>query len=109
MRYFLHRLFWTLPVMLGVLTLTANGGSTTVANFQSAFRTVTYQNTNAAAATAVREIEFAADDGTDVGFNVRNISIQDAFGGSAAFDFGIIGTRPVLSSCRTLVPQSRAG
>ena len=57
----------------GILTLS---GSTTVANYQAALRTVTYQNTSDNPNTATRTISFFADDGIDSGTAAtRNINI----------------------------------
>ena len=57
----------------GILTLS---GPATVANYQTALRTVTYQNTSDNPNTAVRTISFTADDGTDSGIAAtRNINI----------------------------------
>src|SRR4029079_7231798 len=55
----------------GVLTLT---GTTTVANYQTALRAVTYQNSSDNP-TASRTITFTADDGTSTGSATRGIAI----------------------------------
>jgi hypothetical protein len=55
----------------GVLTLT---GTTTVANYQTALRTVTYQN-NSDNPTLTRTVTFTADDGTSTGSASRGIAI----------------------------------
>src|SRR5262249_54360756 len=55
----------------GVLTLT---GTTTVANYQTALRTVKYQNSSDNP-TASRTITFTADDGTGTGSATRGITI----------------------------------
>ena len=57
----------------GILTLS---GLTTVANYQAALRTVTYQNTSDNPNTAARTISFFANDGIDSGTAAtRNINI----------------------------------
>jgi hypothetical protein len=56
----------------GVLTLT---GTTTVANYQTALRSVTYQNTSDNPSTAPRTVTFTANDGTDTGSATRGITI----------------------------------
>src|SRR4029450_10918742 len=55
----------------GVLTLT---GTTTVANYQTALRTVTYQNSSENP-TASRTVTFTANDGTNTGSATRGITI----------------------------------
>ena len=55
----------------GVLTLT---GTTTVANYQTALRTVTYQNSSDNPTTS-RTITFTVNDGTDTGSATRGITI----------------------------------
>jgi CSLREA domain-containing protein len=55
----------------GVLTLS---GTTTVANYQTALRSVTYQN-GSENPTASRTITFTANDGTDTGTATRGIAI----------------------------------
>jgi Bacterial Ig domain/Calx-beta domain len=56
----------------GVLTLT---GTTTVANYQTALRAVTYQNSSDNP-TASRTVSFVADDGSSTGSNTRGITIN---------------------------------
>jgi hypothetical protein len=56
----------------GVLTLT---GTTTVANYQTALRSVTYQNSSDNP-TASRTITFTVDDGTSTGSATRGITIN---------------------------------
>ncbi|MFW5439425.1 MAG: LamG-like jellyroll fold domain-containing protein, partial [Methylophilaceae bacterium] len=58
----------------GVLTLT---GTTTVANYQAAIRTVFYDNTEAAPDATTRTISFVVDDGTDTSvITTRDININ---------------------------------
>jgi hypothetical protein len=56
----------------GVLTLT---GTTTVANYQTALRSVTYQNTSENPSTAPRTVTFTADDGITPGSATRGITV----------------------------------
>ncbi len=56
----------------GVLTLS---GSSTVANYQTALRSVTYQNTSDNPTTGNRTITFSASDGSLSGTGTRTISI----------------------------------
>ena len=56
----------------GVLTLT---GTTTVANYQTALRSVTYHNSSENPSTALRTVTFTANDGTGTGFNTRGIDV----------------------------------
>jgi CSLREA domain-containing protein len=55
----------------GILTLT---GTTTVANYQTALRSVTYTNSSENP-TASRTVTFSADDGTNIGHATRGITI----------------------------------
>ena len=58
----------------GILTLS---GPATAANYQTALRTVAYQNTSDNPNTAVRTISFTADDGIDSGIaSTRNVNIM---------------------------------
>ncbi|MDR9856905.1 S-layer homology domain-containing protein [Paenibacillus sp. VCA1] len=50
----------------GVLTLTSSGATATVAQWQSALRSVTYTNTAITPNTATRTISFSVNDGTSV-------------------------------------------
>jgi hypothetical protein len=56
----------------GVLTLT---GTTTVANYQTALRSVTYQNTSDNPSTSLRTVTFTVNDGTNTGSATRGITI----------------------------------
>lgn len=57
----------------GVLTLT---GTTTVGNYQTALRSVTYANSSDAPSTLARTVSFAANDGTATGAAAtRNITV----------------------------------
>ncbi len=56
----------------GVLTLT---GTTTVANYQTALRSVTYQNSSDNPSTATRTVTFTVDDGTSTASATRGITI----------------------------------
>jgi predicted outer membrane repeat protein len=56
----------------GVLTLT---GTTTVANYQTALRSVTYQNTSDNPSTSTRTVTFTANDGTNTGSATRGITV----------------------------------
>ena len=57
----------------GILTLT---GTTTLANYQSAIRSVTYQNTNNNNPSAVRTVSFQVNDGAALSnIVVRNINV----------------------------------
>src|SRR5262249_17303803 len=56
----------------GVLTLT---GTTTVANYQTALRSVTYANSSDNPSTSPRTVTFTANDGTDTGSATRGITI----------------------------------
>jgi hypothetical protein len=56
----------------GVLTLT---GTTTVANYQTALRSVTYQNTSDNPSTSPRTVTFTADDGITPGSGTRGITV----------------------------------
>ncbi|HJT68495.1 MAG TPA: choice-of-anchor Q domain-containing protein [Pyrinomonadaceae bacterium] len=56
----------------GVLTLT---GTTTVANYQTALRSVTYHNSSENPSTALRTVTFSANDGTGSGNNTRGIDV----------------------------------
>jgi len=56
----------------GVLTLT---GTTTVANYQAALRSVTYQNSSDNPSTALRTVTFTADDGITPGSTTRGIAV----------------------------------
>jgi hypothetical protein len=56
----------------GVLTLT---GTTTVANYETALRSVTYQNTVENPSTATRTVTFTANDGTNTGSATRGITV----------------------------------
>ncbi|HEX5127768.1 MAG TPA: DUF4347 domain-containing protein, partial [Rhodocyclaceae bacterium] len=56
----------------GTLTLT---GTTTVANYQTALRAVTYQNTSDNPSTATRTVTFTANDGAATGSATRNLSV----------------------------------
>jgi len=56
----------------GVLTLT---GTTTVANYQTALRSVTYQNGSEKPSTAARTVTFTSSDGTTTGSATRGITI----------------------------------
>jgi hypothetical protein len=57
----------------GVLTLS---GTTTVANYQTALRSVTYQNSSDNPSTSTRTVTFTVNDGTDTGFATRGITIN---------------------------------
>ena len=63
----------------GILTLS---GTTTVANYQAALRTVTYQNTSGNPNTATRTISFYADDGIESSAaatrNINIVAVNDA-------------------------------
>ncbi|PJJ54403.1 beta strand repeat-containing protein, partial [Hymenobacter chitinivorans] len=48
----------------GTLTLTSSGATATVAQFQAALRTVTFNNSVGTAPTTVRTVEFVVNDGT---------------------------------------------
>ncbi|WP_345531602.1 DUF4347 domain-containing protein, partial [Viridibacterium curvum] len=54
----------------GVLTLS---GTTTVANYQTALRSITYQNTSDNPSTSTRTVTFTVNDGSTTGSNTRNI------------------------------------
>jgi len=56
----------------GALTLT---GTTTVANYQTALRSVTYANSSDNPSTAIRTVTFTANDGTATGSATRGIAI----------------------------------
>jgi hypothetical protein len=56
----------------GVLTLT---GTTTVSNYQTALRSVTYANSSDNPSTAPRTVTFTANDGTSTGSATRGITI----------------------------------
>jgi hypothetical protein len=56
----------------GVLTLT---GTTTVANYQTALRSVTYANSSDNPSTNPRTVTFTVDDGTTTGSNTRGITV----------------------------------
>jgi hypothetical protein len=56
----------------GVLTLI---GTTTVANYQTALRSVTYANSSDNPSTATRTVTFTANDGTNTGSATRGITI----------------------------------
>jgi Calx-beta domain len=56
----------------GVLTLT---GTTTVANYQTALRSVTYQNTSDNPSTATRTVTFTVNDGTNTVSATRDINV----------------------------------
>lgn len=56
----------------GVLALS---GTTTVANYQAAIRTVTYENTSNIPDTTQRTITVTVNDGVDTGSDTRNIDI----------------------------------
>jgi hypothetical protein len=56
----------------GVLTLT---GTTSVANYQTALRSVTYQNSSENPSTATRTVTFTVDDGATTGSATRGITI----------------------------------
>ena len=56
----------------GVLTLT---GATTVANYQTALRSVTYANSSDNPSTATRTVTFTANDGANTGSATRGIAI----------------------------------
>jgi|GEM_PF-2237934 len=56
----------------GVLTLT---GTTTVANYQTALRSVTYQNTSDNPSTATRTVTFTVNDGTNTPSATRGITV----------------------------------
>ncbi|MBK7238557.1 MAG: tandem-95 repeat protein, partial [Sterolibacteriaceae bacterium] len=57
----------------GVLTLT---GSATVANYETALRSITYVNTSEAPSTALRSVSFVVNDGTaDSTIGTRSISV----------------------------------
>ena len=59
--------------LTGVLTLT---GTSTVANYQTALRSVTYQNTSTTPSTSVRVVQFVVNDGElDSNQLVRNINV----------------------------------
>ncbi|WP_345530972.1 putative Ig domain-containing protein [Viridibacterium curvum] len=57
----------------GVLTLS---GTTTVANYQTALRSITYQNTSDNPSTSTRTVTFTVNDGSTTGSNTRNISVS---------------------------------
>ncbi len=57
----------------GVLTLT---GTTTVANYQTALRSVTYENSSDNPSTATRTVTFTANDGTNTGSATRGITVS---------------------------------
>jgi hypothetical protein len=57
----------------GVLTLT---GTTTVANYQTALRSVTYQNSSDNPSTATRTVTFTANDGTTTSSATRGIAVS---------------------------------
>ena len=57
----------------GVLTLT---GTTTVANYQTALRSVTYENSSNDPSTAPRTVTFTANDGTSTGSATRGITVN---------------------------------
>jgi hypothetical protein len=57
----------------GLLTLT---GTTTVANYQTALRSVTYQNSSDNPSTATRTVTFTANDGTTTGSATRGIIVS---------------------------------
>ena len=79
----------------GILTLT---GSTTLANYQTALRSVTYQNTDPAPSELTRTISFTVNDGTDNSNTLtRNINVvkvnnapalSDVEGGSIVYFAG---------------------
>ncbi|HJT65247.1 MAG TPA: Ig-like domain-containing protein [Pyrinomonadaceae bacterium] len=56
----------------GVLTLT---GTASVANYQTALRSVTYQNSSDNPSTAIRTVTFTVNDGTTTGSATRGISV----------------------------------
>jgi Big-like domain-containing protein/Calx-beta domain-containing protein/cadherin-like protein len=56
----------------GVLTLT---GTTSVANYQTALRSVTYANSSDNPSTSLRTVTFTANDGTNTGSATRGISV----------------------------------
>ncbi|MEC5387334.1 DUF4347 domain-containing protein, partial [Uliginosibacterium sp. H3] len=56
----------------GVLTLS---GTTTVANYQTALRSITYYNSSDSPSTATRTVTFTVNDGSTTGSNTRNISV----------------------------------
>src|SRR5262249_57952274 len=57
----------------GVLTLT---GTTTVANYQTALRSVTYANSSDNPSTSPRTVTFTANDGTNTGSATRGITVS---------------------------------
>ncbi len=82
----------------GVLTLS---GTTTVANYQAALRSITYVNTSDAPSTATRTVSFVVNDGTaNSTAATRNISVaavNDAATGSVTID----GTTPMQGQTLT--------
>ena len=70
----------------GTLTLT---GTTTVANYQTALRSVTYQNTNDAPSTATRVVTFVVNDGTvNSNAGAQSTLLSTGFsGGTAGFTY----------------------
>ena len=57
----------------GVLTLT---GTTTVANYQTALRSVTYENSSNDPSTATRTVTFTANDARSTGSATRGITVS---------------------------------
>ncbi len=91
----------------GVLTLT---GSTTLANYQTALRTVTYQNTDPAPSELTRTISFTVNDGTNNSntetrninvVKVNNAPVLNNLESNAIIYFAGSGTR-VISSAITV-------
>ncbi len=72
----------------GTLTLTSNGGTATVAEFQSALRSVTYLNSSERPVTAQRTISFKVSDATEVSTTATRLldiaSVNDAPGSNPA-------------------------
>jgi hypothetical protein len=93
----------------GVLTLTSSGATATVAQWQSALRSVTYTNSSDSPNTSNRTVSFTANDGTaDSNTSTKTVSVASvndtpiatASGGNTAFAEGnnVTSTPVVIDS-----------
>ncbi|HWK55829.1 MAG TPA: Ig-like domain-containing protein [Parapedobacter sp.] len=70
----------------GVLTLTSPSATATLAEWQTALRSVTYSNTSTTPNTANRTISFVANDGTDDGAATTKVVVVQAVNNAPVID-----------------------
>jgi hypothetical protein len=82
----------------GVLTLTSAGGTATVAQWQAALRSVTYQDISDSPDTTTRTISFTVNDGT-----------RDSLAGTKAVSVTAVNDAPTLSTTANPTPTFTEG